>query len=68
VDKEAVQLWRERSERYRRSAAHYRTLIERGERSADYGYPNWPATRAMLIKIAEGFEHGSRAAENALDP
>ena len=63
-----AQLWQERAERYRRSAAYYRTLIEQGEQpgaDGDPNWPNWPQTKVMLIKIAEGFEYDAREAEAA---
>jgi len=64
-----AQFWQERAERYRRSAAYYRTLIEQGEQQGEqpggHGYPNWAQTKALLIKIAEGFEYDAREAEEA---
>lgn len=58
--------WRDRAERCWRAALYYRQLIERGERSR-YGYPDWPETKAVLIKIAEGFEHEAQGAERAIN-
>ena len=34
-----AQLWQERAERYRRSAAYYRTLIEQGEQQGEQPGP-----------------------------
>jgi hypothetical protein len=56
---------RERAEGYRRSAAHWRMLVEREERQGG-GYarlPSWPETKAMMLEMADCCE---RDAENAL--
>lgn len=60
------QLWLDRAERCWGAALHYRQLIEHGERSR-YGYPDWPDVKAMLVKIAEGFEHQARSADPGAD-
>jgi hypothetical protein len=63
VEADLSQLKRQRVERCWRAALYYHQLIERAER-ASYGYP--PEARAYLLKIAKGFEHEAREAEQAL--
>ena len=63
-----VQHWREHAERCWLSAAHYRNLVQLGDRPGGRASPpDWLNTRSLLLKIAEGFEREAQKAEQMLE-